>query len=202
MLVKDNTRKTFLSPEITIILTILIFAILCIFLDINILQVDKTGIYKSPQAYDTYVLKKYFLFMYIPVLLFIMSMYTFLNKRAHNLEELGKITLYSYGILTVFAIVKIIYILVTPSKTPSSVWFLMPPALYDILKGLGEIHILYFLFALTFCIFIFSFISKLMIKFIHPIVYIIIYNGGIVYLIYEFLKLCIFLDENFDVTLG
>ncbi len=202
MLAKDNTRKPSLSPEITIILTVLIFLVVCIFLDINILQVDKTGFYKSPQAYDTYVLKKYFLFIYIPVLLFIMSVYTFLNKKAHNLEELGKITLYSYGILTVFAIVKIIYILIMPSKTPSSVWFLMPPALYDILKGLGEIHILYFLFALTFCIFIFSFISKFMIKFIHPIVYIIIYNGGIAYLIYEFLKLCIFLDELFDVTLG
>ena len=63
MLVQDNTRKTFLSPEITIILTVLIFLIVCIFLDINILQVDKVGFYKSPQAYDTYVLKKYFLFI-------------------------------------------------------------------------------------------------------------------------------------------
>ena len=202
MLVKDNTRKTFLSPEIIILLTVLIFAIVCMFLDINILHVDRVGVYKSPQAYNTYVLKKYFLFIYIPVLLFIMSVYTFLNKRAHNLEELGKITLYSYGILTVFAIVKILYIIVTPSKTPSSVWFLMPPVLYDILKGLGEIHILYFLFALTFCIYFFSFISKLMIKFLHPFLYIIIYNSGLAYLIYEFLKLCIFLDELFDVTLG
>ena len=194
----DDYNKKSSSPMIIVIVAFIFFLIICAFLNINLLDVDKTNYLKTPQAYDAYILRRHFLFIYIDALLLIMSLSTFINGKTHNFNELKEITKYSYIIFGIFTIIKIIHILTLPSKAPIGVWIIMPPFLYNILKGLGEIHIFYFFILTGICIFLFGFISKLLIKFLdfnfYLLASIIILSTGT----YFFIKFCFYCEELFS----
>ena len=192
---KKNISKCFLSPFVIVILALCIFSLACIAFDINVLKIGKSGFFATPTAYNIHVLKRHFLFMYIPALFFIMNLYTVFYKKPNSIDDAGRIILYSYGILGIYTLVKIIYIIVMPSKTSSAIWFLMPPVLYDILTGLDGVHFSFFFFTLGFCIFTFALISKLLLKFINPYIYFIISNTALVFGTYLAMKFFIYLDE-------
>lgn len=195
----NEIKEKIITPKAIVILALVLFFISCMFFDIHILYVDKTGYYKSPQAYELYVLKQYFLFIYIVALIFLINIYTSLKKKAYSLDDIGKIVLYSYGFLCIFVLIKIIYIVIMPSKTSSAVSFLMPPVVYDVLKGLGEVHIFYFFAFLPFSLFLFNFIVKLLLKYSNFLVSFIVSNALLVVGIDLFSKFCIYCDSVFDV---
>ena len=195
----NEIKEKIITPKAIVILALVLFFISCMFFNIHILYVDKTGYYKSPQAYELYVLKQYFLFIYIVALIFLINMNSCLRKKTYSLDDIGKIVLYSYGFLSVFILTKIIYIIIMPSKTSSAVSFLMPPVLYDILKGLGDVHIFYFFAFLPFSLFLFNSIVKLLLKYSNPLVCFIVSNALLIVGINLFAKFCIYCDSVFDV---
>lgn len=194
---KNNCQKNInVAPKTLkyfVVFAFCIFLTICISLNINIFHLDKTNIYNSVALYDTYVLKRYFLFIYIVVILFLMSLFPMLLKRINTLEEIGKIALYSYSLFGVYASIKIFYILLTPQAP----WIIIPGFIADIIIGLGEIHFMYFFIALGCSIYIWWGIAKLLIKFLNPIIYFILSILLLGFCIYEFIKFCLYIEEFF-----
>lgn len=192
-------KEKTLSLEMLVIVSLILFFIACALLDINILSVDKTGFYKSTKAYETYVLKTHFLFIYIFVLVFLLNIYRFLSKKIYKIEDIGKVVLYSYLLLFIFALSKITYIVIMPSKTSSAVSFLMPPVLYDIMKGLSEVHLLYFFALLPLTLIFFNGISKFILKYSNHYICFIVSTILLVAGTYLFAQFCLYCDALYPV---
>lgn len=189
-------KKTFLeNPKCLVSLAGCIFIYVCLFLQVNILYLDKTGSLASTQAYDEYVLKRNILFIFIAILFYVMNLSYLKTKKAHTLDELADITFFSYFAVLIYAILKIIYIIIMPSNTPSAVSAIIPPVLYDILTGFGRLYFLNFFLVLAPCIYIYGLISTLFLKFMKPVIYVFISSALITCGIYLFMKFCLYWEE-------